>query len=210
MTRIVIALVVLLGSGVASARAETLPLLEGVPATYTPGTSFQFTVRVPVLTDFTEFGVELVFSTDLVNPPLTVVAEPVAVAPNGPYVFPSNTTFQSIGGGSQGLPETVLRFSDSTAAPVVAVPGVNDTLALITVTTGANLTGPITLSIGAQTAFSANPETNYPNPTAVIITQADGPVTNPVPAPAGATLLGLGGLILWARNRFARVAAAAH
>lgn len=210
MTRTVFALAALLGCCTAPARADTLPLFDGIPGSYTPGTAFTFAVRVPQLTDFTGFNVELVFGTDVQNPPLFVSAVAPAVAPGGRYVFPSRNTFQS---GSQLVvdsPDVTLTFRDSTGSPVVTQPGTADTLALVTVRPGAGLTGPITLSLGAETNFVSNLEdANDGPPQTVVIPQADsGP--NPVPAPAGALLLGLGGLLLGARNRLARFAPAAR
>lgn len=210
MTRTVIALVALLGCCAGSAQAETLPLFEGVPTTYTPGTSFQFAVRVPALTDFTGFSVDLIFGTDIPNPPLFVSAQAAAAAPGGRYVFPSNGTFlwtSSLVGGSS---EVVLTFADFTDSPIVATPGVNDTLAIVTVIPGLTLTGPITISIGSGTTFEVNSETQYPAPEPITIAQVDGPPTSPVPAPASAVLLGLGGLLLGARKRFGRCSPATN
>lgn len=207
MTRTVFALVALLGGTTGSAHAETLPLFEGVPATYTPGTPFQFLVRVPVLTDFTGFSVDLIFSTEVANPPLFVSSAPVPVAPGGRYVFPSNATFQSGSSLVGGSSEVVLTFTDTTPSPVVTQTGVSDTLAIVTVRPGATLTGSITISYGTDSNFAINSELNYPPPNALTVAQAGlPPVTNPVPAPAGALLLGLGGLILGARKRLARPA----
>ena len=205
MTRMFFALVALVGCCAGSARAETLPLLDGIPATYTPGTPFQFVVRVPALSDFTAFSVDLIFGTDIPDPPLFVSAQRAAVAPDGRYVFPTNGTFQWTTSFVGGSSEVVLTFADQTAAPVVTQPGLNDALAIVTVRPGLTLTGPLTIAIGSETAFEINAEINYPAPEPVSVAQVSGPA-NPVPAPASAALLGFGGLLLgtWHRLRRAR------
>lgn len=204
MARTVLALAALLGCCTTPARAETLPLFDGLPATYTPGTAFTFAVRVPLLTDFTAFNVELIFDTNVPNPPLFVSSAAPAVAPGGRYVFPSRSTFESGVGLVLDGTSVTLNFRDNTGSPVVAQSGVNDTLAIVTVRPGAGLTGPITISLGGETNFVSNLEdVNDGPPQAVTIPQAVGG-PSPVPAPAGALLLGLGGLLLGARNRLAR------
>ncbi|HEY1192449.1 MAG TPA: hypothetical protein VGE74_32800 [Gemmata sp.] len=206
MTRTVFALAALLGCCTTPVRAETLPLFDGLPATYTPGTAFTFTVRVPQLTDFVGFNVELIFATDVPNPPLFVSAAAPAAGPDGSYVFPTTATFQSGSSLVLDSPNVVLTFRDGTDTPVFTEAGGNDTLAIVTVTPGATLTGPITISVGAQTGFASNLEDrNDGFPLPVTIEQADGgPGTSPVPAPAGAVLLGFGGLLLGARSRLNR------
>lgn len=203
MIRMAFALAALVGCCNGLARAETLPLYEGLPNAYTPGTAFTFTVRVPRLNDFVGYSVDLIFSTDVPDPPLFVSARPVAAGLGERYVFPSNANFQSGSTLIQGSPEVLLTFRDSTGSPVTSVPGANDTLAVVTVRPGADLTGPIVISLGAETTFDANAETtNVPPPDVVIIPQADGP--SAVPAPPGVVLAGLGALLLAARKRVAR------
>ena len=156
-----------------------------MPATYTPGTPFSFDVRVPLLTDFTAFSAQLVFATDLVDPPLFVSAAAPTAGPGGRYVFPSNTNFQSSSFRSDMLSEVSLYISGSTATGVLAAPDGNDTLARVTVQPGAELTGPITISLGSDTLFMRNMETSYSDTDAVTVDRSDtGPVTNPAPAPA--------------------------
>lgn len=198
MRKIAFAVAAVVTCWAAPARAETLPVFEGLPTTYTPGTAFTFTVRVPQLADFAAFQVDLVFATDMPDPPLLVSAQP-APAALGQYVFPSNVSFASDVTWLPGSPEVLLTLRDSTGAPVFTQPGVNDTLAVITVLPGASFVGPITISLGSETLFDVSRESpRYDSPPAVTITQADGP--SPVPAPAGVVLLGLGGLLLGVRN----------
>ena len=62
MKRMALAVVVLAGLS-APARAETLPLIEGLPAAYTPGEQFTFTVRVPELIGLIGYRLDLVLTT---------------------------------------------------------------------------------------------------------------------------------------------------
>jgi hypothetical protein len=207
MRKLAFAVAVLVGC-CAPARADTLPLVEGLPATYTPGQAFTFTLRVPQLADFTNYTLELVFSTAVSDPDL--LAGP-AVAPADRYVFPSSANFGFQYDAPPGAQEVRLTISDSIAPDgVLTLPGQNDTLATITVTPGATLTGPITLSIGSNTSFGYNSEGGFIDPPADIppIEQASPGGNNPVPAPPGAVLLGIGGLLFAARSYCSRPKAA--
>jgi hypothetical protein len=187
------------------ARAETLPILDGVPAFYTPGQPFTFALRVPELPDLTDYRLELVFSTAVTDPSL--LAFPT-VAPPGIYVFPTGANFAFQFDAAPGANEVQLTLTDSVLPDsVIAAPGQNDRLATITVLPGAGLTGTITLSIGLGTQFHYNAELGaYESPVDIPpVDQGDPPVGgNPVPAPPGVVLLGLGGLLLGLRARFAR------
>jgi hypothetical protein len=202
-----LAVVATIGCWAAPARADTLPLVEGLPATYTPGESFTFTLRVPELPDLTSYRLELVFSTTPTNPAL--VAFPT-VAPGASYVFPTSENFGFQFDAPTGAQEVRLTLTDSIVPDsVIATPGQNDALATITVSPGAGLTGPITLSIGENTRFDYNAELGaYEPPTDIPpIRPASSGGGNPVPAPPGVVLLVIGGLLLGARARFARRAA---
>ena len=192
----------------APGRADTLPILEGVPAFYTPGQSFSFALRVPELPDLTDYRLELVFSTEVTDPSL--LAFPT-VAPPGSYVFPTSANFGFQLDAPLGGQEVQLTLTDSILPDsVIATPGQNDQLATITVLPGANLTGTITLSIGFGTQFNYNAEIGSYEPPVDIPPIAQDPSPgggNPVPAPPGVVLLGLGGLLLGLRGRFARRAA---
>jgi len=186
-----------------SARADTIPEIVGLPGTYTPGTSFTFEVRVPGLPDFSGFAVQLVFETTVPNPDLTITA--VAGAGQYPFTDASNFTL------NQTAPDPGATFFSATitgSGPLTfTTAGTNDLLAFVTVNPGTNLTGPITVSIGGETVLIYNMEgRNDSPPEPAIVQQADlpPPSTTPVPAPAGAVLLGLGGLLLAARNRLLR------
>ena len=200
MRRMAFAVVALVGFS-APAQAETVPLIEGLPATYTPGQQFTFTLRVPALFDFADYTLELVFATEASDPQFAFAT----VLPVDRYVFPSTDNFQP--------PLTVfeanqvrLTLSDSIGAPgVITTPGENDTLATITVLPNAELRGPITLSIGNSTDFNYNmEEQTFDPPAPVVIEQAPLDGGNPVPAPPGVVLLGIGGLVLGLRARLRR------
>jgi hypothetical protein len=186
------------------ARADTLPLLEGVPGTYSPGTAFTFTVRVPALTDLSSYSLDLVFGTELSDPPLFAQASAaLATADGGRYVFPSNAGFQSTLTTFDGGTEILLTLADSGPLTNTTV-GANDTIALVTVTPGTEFSGAITISLGSDTLVSANFEDGTPPPfEPITITQAGGGDPNPVPAPPGVALFALGALALGVRRKFA-------
>jgi len=200
MSRMTLALVALLGCCAGAARADTLPSYSGISntSTYTPGTSFSFELLVPQLGDFTNYTVELILHTQVQNPALKAS---VTVAPIGNYVFPTNANFHLVPGSDNSLNDVDLAFADSTSPGVITTPGTNDTLATITVTPDASFSGPITISLGAETSFSYDLELgSIPQPRPITITQAAGG-TSPVPGPSGMVLLGIGGLLLAGRGR---------
>lgn len=207
MIRMAFAVVAVVGLCGTSARADTLPMFEGVPGTYTPGQTFTFQVTVPQLLDLSKFVVELDFGTNTPNPPLFVYSTAASTA-TGQYVFPSSANYQSTSTLVQNSPVVALTFSDSTSTPVNTVPGANDTIATITVMPGSDLTGPITISIGGATLFNYDTEFGQlPPPSRVTIEQSGSGTGNPVPAPSGAVLLGIGGLLLGVRSRYRKAAA---
>ncbi len=198
MRRMAFAVAALLGCFATPARADTLPLIEGLPGGYLPGQPFTFTLRVPFLPEFRSYTLELVFTTE-VDPAL--VAFPT-VAPTGSYVFPTSANFGFQFEAPPGFQEVRLTIFDSIAPDsVTAVPGQNDMLATITVSPGESLSGPIRLSIGPNTVFDYLTEINYPPPENAVIEQA--------PAPPGVALLALGGFLVVARTWFGRRAAKA-
>ena len=206
MKRMAFAVVVLMGCFADPARADTLPLIQGVPGTYTPGQLFTFEVRVPLLLDLNKYMVELVFSTTVTDPSLLAFPTVAAPAPGGRYVFSSSGNFAFEYTADPGSSDVVLTFSDFSSPPVNTVPGTNDTLATVTVLPPAGFTGPITISVGGGTAFDFNTEFGTPPAPEPIVVQQGGS-SNPVPAPPGAVLLGIGGVLLFARRAFVRRAA---
>jgi hypothetical protein len=191
------AVVALVAFGSETVRADTLPIIDNLPTTYTPGTSFEFQLRVPALVDFTSYSLDLVFDTNVTNPQLTASGSPAATG----YPFPSSAGFSSPASTQTGSQQVTLTISDSTSPGVTVTPGTNDALATITVTPDASLTGPIQLSIGPTSLFHYNTEDiTYDAPTNIpAIEQATVGSPTPVPAPAGAVLFGFGGLLLSAR-----------
>jgi hypothetical protein len=177
-------------------RADTVPQLVGVPAEYTPGTSFTFEVRVPGVADFAGFSVQLVFETAVLDPDLAVTAAPDPTQ----YPFPSISGFSA----TPTPPDpggTVYTLTIADSGPgTFTEPGVNDLLAVVTVNPGLGLTGPITISVGSETALLYNMEgrnDQFPEP--VVVEQGVPP--GPVPAPPAIVLLGVGALVLagWTR-----------
>ncbi|QJW93501.1 hypothetical protein [Frigoriglobus tundricola] len=207
MIRMAFAVVAVVGLCGTSARADTLPMFEGVPGTYTPGQTFTFQVTVPQLFDLNKYVVELDFGTNTPNPPLFVYSTAASTA-TGQYVFPSNANYQSTSTLVLDSPVVALTFSDSTTPPINTVPGANDTIATVTVIPGADLTGPITISIGGATLFNYDTENGQvPPPNPIVVQQSgSGGTGNPVPAPSGAVLLGIGGLLFGVRSRYRKVA----
>lgn len=213
MKRYVLAVAVVVGLSAAPARAETLPLIEGMPTTYTPGVPFTFTLRIPELLGLTGYRLELVFATETPDPRL--LASPSFDPPAGnTYVFgtPDQAAFTLDTSG----PDVRLTITDSFDTPrdppTDVTPGQNDFLATITVTplAAANglpaVSGPITISIGEGTRFVFSTESgpfDPPEPFTVFEAETP-PVGNPVPAPPGLLLLAIGGLALGARARLAR------
>lgn len=206
MIRSALAALALVLSATSPARADTLPLLEGVPGTYSPGTSFTFTVRVPALFDLSSYSIDLVFGTEVTEPPLFASASAaLTAADGGRYVFPSNGGFQSTLSTFQGGTDIQLTLADS--GPLTnTVVGANDTIALVTVTPGTDFSGAITISLGGDTLVDANFEGGTPPPfEPITITQAGGGGgdPNPVPAPPGVALFALGALALGLRRKLA-------
>lgn len=204
MIRSALAALALVLSATAPARADTLPLLEGVPGTYSPGTAFTFTVRVPALNDLSLYSLDLVFGTELSDPPLFAQASAALTTANGGrYVFPSNAGFQSTLTNFAGGTDILLTLADSGPLTNTTV-GANDTIALVTVTPGTAFSGAITISLGSDTLVSANFEDGTPPPfEPITITQAGGGDPNPVPAPPGVALFALGALALGLRRKLA-------
>ncbi len=203
MIRSALAALALVLCATSPARADTLPLLVDVPGTYEPGTAFTFTVRVPELKDLAAYSLDLVFSTELADPPLFASASAaLTAADGGRYVFPSNAGFQSTLTTFAGGTEVLLTLADRGALRDTNF-DTNDTLALVTVTPGATFTGPITISRGVDTLFDANFENGAPpgfEP--ITVNQAvGGGDPNPVPAPPGVALFALGALALGVRHK---------
>jgi hypothetical protein len=191
------ATMVLLGCCTPPARADTIPIIDNLPATYTPGKSFTFGLSLPALSAFSSYDLQLVLSTDRPNPALTASA-----APGTNYPFPATGRFLTTLDQPPGFNLEILSLADAVAGPGVSVtPGANDQLATITVTPGADFSGPIELSIGGSSSFTYGPNSGtFGFPTDIPPIEEAPPSTAPVPAPSGAILLGIGGLVFgWRR-----------
>lgn len=218
MKRYLLAVAVLAGLTSAPARADSLPLIEGLRTEYVPGQAFSFTVRIPELLGLSGYRLELVFSTEAPNPRLLAAPSftPTAGDPST-YVF--GPTDQAAFTLDMSGPDVRLTITDSFDAPRdpptdVTPENGNSFLATVTVTPLAasnglpSVSGPITISIGGNTSFLISSESGpFDTPGPFTIQQAEPPSGNPVPAPPAVLLLGIGGLALAARARLTRRAA---
>ncbi len=178
-------------------RADILPLFTDVPTTYVPGTSFTFQITVPEINGLSNFNVDLVFDAAVNNPDLTASA----AASTTEYVFTTTSGFSSNSFSGPGPNEVSVQFSDSILPNVVStVSGVNDSLGVVTVTPGTDLTGSITISFDQSTFVNYFSEGNDTTPGAITIDQGTPPPV-PMPAPAGIVSLAIGTLILVGRER---------
>lgn len=205
MRRMAFAMAALVGFCAAPARADTVPLFEGIPATYTPGQPFAFTLRLPEMIGLLSYQLELVFGTAVTNPPLLAFPSFVPPPDGTSYVFGSADLAGFAFLAPPGATDVRLTLTDPAdpdepQGPADVVAGANDFLATITVAPGADLTGPITIGIGNSVFLLLEGEPPGP-PEPVVVAQSD---PNAVPAPAGAVLLGLGALLLGARSRLLR------
>lgn len=196
------ALAVLVVAGANTARADILPQFLEVPPNYTPGTPFSFDVRVPNVSDFTSYAIELVFEAGVNNPDI------LAFAATNPaeYPYPTTTGFNSSYFADPDTPRVFLTLTDSTSPGVETFAGVNDLIATVTVMPGPGLMGPIVLFVGSNTTFAINmertPEIIFPGP--ITIVQADAPPVTPVPTPAALVSMGIGFALVAAGGRLHR------
>lgn len=190
MTRTAAAAMIL-AAFAAPAAADFNPALDGVPATYTPGTPFSFTVRAGELNDVGLYNVELLFQT---VPPAAGLLSATAVPPSdlGQYPFTSTANFlatELVAGNTVSL--TITDFSSDPPQGVNTFPFANDTLAIVTVTPGVGLTGPIRLSVNLDTLNWWTTDGGLipftPPDGEFVIAQSE-PDTGAVPAPAGLVL----------------------
>jgi hypothetical protein len=179
-----------------TSRADTLPLFSEVPATYIPGSAFTFQIVVPEINGLSAFNVDLIFDATVNSPDLNVSA----AASMTEYVFTTTSTFSSNSFTGPGLNEVSVQFSDSTLNPVSTVTGVNDVLGIVTVSPGADLTGPITISFDASTFVDYFSEGFDNLPGSVTVDQGT-PPPPAVPTPAAWLSMAIGVLILAGRER---------
>jgi len=193
---------VLVGAVLASAttaRADILPQFVEVPATYSPGVPFSFEVRLPDVSDFSSYSIEIVFEAGVTDP------EILAFATTDPaqYPYPSTAGFTSSFFAPAGNPQVFLTISDSTSPGVETFSNVNDLLATVTVLPSPRMVGAILLFVGANTEITINqertPNITYPAP--LVIDQAEAPPVTPVPTPAAWISLSIGVALTLARGR---------
>jgi MYXO-CTERM domain-containing protein len=210
---IALALAALAASAV-PARADTLPLFVDPatgnpfpPGEYTPGTPFTFDLTAPGLIGFTGFNLDLIVSTENTDPATDQIPLSVQVSIPDGFAFGPTGTLAANQDALTGTPQLTVSLTGGTAGSGVDTTGGNAAaLARITVTPGADYRGPITFSIGAaqfQAITEGGPSIDSPDPVSVIVPDAGGPTT-PVPGPGGLALMGLGGLAVAARRRFAQ------
>jgi hypothetical protein len=197
----------LLGGVLAQAtpvRADVLPQFLEVPATYTPGLPFSFEVRIPNVSDFSSYTIEIGFETGVVDPDILAFA----ITDPAQYPYPTTAGFSSSFFAEAGTPTAFLTISDSTNPGVETWEGLNDLVATVTVVPGPRLVGAILLFVGSNTEIAINqertPQITFPAP--IWIDQAEAPPVAPVPTPAGLISLGTAFLLLltWDRVRRAR------
>lgn len=196
------ALAVLAAAG--TARADTLPLITP-PAGYTAGVPISFTLTAPGIVNLTSFNIDLIVTTaDPSSPPdLTLTAtRPDSAA----YALGDAGQFQSSVSPGSSVNQLNLNVNGSVWPGVTTVAGANDVLAIITITPGSGLTGPINVMVAPSTLlFSINQENflEVSPPPPFDIAQSP----SPVPTPAAWVSLGIGGLgMAVARRRLDRKA----
>lgn len=200
MNRLILSLTALATLSTATpSRADTLPLIVGLPTEYTPGTPFTFELRAPGLVDFSAFSLQLLFETQVDSTSTLTVSATRGVTPE--YAFPlgsfqANTTIENGG--------FLHRLAISDTGPLVnTTANVNDLLAVVTVSPSVGFSGPIQLSVdGGSLMFLVNTEVTpeiIPPENIPAINQA--PPTNGVPTPAAWLSMTLGLAILGLRRR---------
>jgi hypothetical protein len=197
---------VTLAAVTAPARADVIPQFVGVPGTYVPGTPFTFELRAPGLTAFTDFNFDLIVGTTSPDP-VTLLSVSADRPGDAEYAFGASGTFSTSQSAVPGSSEFTVNIAGTSSGGVNTTGGAPDLLARITVNPTTSLSEPIMFSIDAGTysvnALSETGQALQP-PDQVTVFPADVPPTGtPVPGPGGVVLLGVGGLLLLARKRFA-------
>lgn len=199
------ALIALLATAATAApgRADIVPVVVGAPASYAPNPAFfEFELRAPGLNAFTAFNLDLLIDT--ISPdPDTLLTVTVSRPGDASYAFGAAGTFTTGQTPANGGTEFAVNIAGSVGGPGVAtVAGVNDVLAVVRVTPGVGLNEPITFQFDAGTyRIDALSENNQPLQPADPFTVSPEPTNTPVPAPAGAALLAVGGVALALKRR---------
>ena len=210
MRTIVLALACLIGTAV-PARADVIPIFTGdgggpFPGSYQLTTPFTFELRAPGLNAFTDFNLDLIVETASLDP-VTLMTVEVFRPGDAEYVFGADGTFSSNTSAVGGSPQFTVNIAGASGGGSVnTVAGANEVLARIRVTPGPNLNEPVTFFIDAGSySIGGTPESGQglqpPDPVTVF---PETPPPTPVPGPGGVVLMGVGGVLLLARRRFAR------
>lgn len=188
----------------APGRADVLPIVVGMPASYLPNPAFfEFELRAPGLNAFTAFNLDLLVSTPSPDPDTRMTVTVSRPADAG-YVFGAAGTFTTGQTPANGSTEFIVNIAGSVGQPGVATTaGANEVLAIVRVAPGVGLNEPITFQFDAGTyLFEALSETGQPlqppDPATVL---PEPPTRGAVPGPAGAALLGVGGVVLALKRR---------
>ena len=184
---------VVVAAAATAARADTLPLFAGLPGTYVPGVAFTFEVRAPGVADLGAYNVELVLTAD----PGAIAALAATTAfPADPAASPFGVADNFLVGGPFAAGgEVRLTLSDFTlGAGAATTAGVNDLLAVVTVTPGVGFSGPLTIGVDLATLqfdTAAGDPIPVDPPAEVVVVASAGP-NSPVPAPPGLLLAAVG------------------
>ena len=162
----------LLGLTAGSGFAQVAITFDGLPASYTPGTSFSFDVRLSGVAALAAYNLEISVENGAAIPTVDFDASAVS---GSPYLFTTTANFlSSTGTAGNALVVSISDFNDPDNNFVfdneTIVSGVNDIFAKLTVTTSPTATDDISLGIEFST---------------LLLLDADG---NPVPGSGDPTL----------------------
>jgi len=164
-------------------------LLE-TPTEYAPGDAFTVGVRLSAVSNLALYNIELVFRTSGQPASLLTISPPEA--PASGYVFPSTEYFLATPQIWDDEYRITLGDFLLTSPGVDVLPGVNDLVAVLTVSPAAGLIGPITVFVDSDSLFLDDPEGSSlltpGTPPSALVTQ-----TQAVPAPGSlvGALIGL-------------------
>ncbi len=198
-----------------SSQAGVMLTFDGLPTSFTPGDSFTFSVKLTGAQGLASYDIPLVLSAASGTPEVDFGFDPVPTAAPANYVFPSDLFFFAIAfpqGAEDHLAISDFNFdSGFNLVGVDTVAGVNDVLAVVSVTTTTGVTGPLTISIDESFLQLDNVDLDpipdfadvLANLPATTITQSQ-QATVPEPASLLVWSLGAAGLTVISRRRCKR------